>query len=48
MQACINCGEILDDSEKECSNCGAYRCPECGHIVPEDSTYCKQCGDKIE
>lgn len=51
--ACNDCGQHVDESDKFCRKCGAKiirvpRCPSCGLEVDGNDAFCRRCGAKLK
>lgn len=52
---CKECGAVLDDSMKFCTECGAkleneanaHVCPHCGASIREGASFCVECGGQL-
>ncbi|MFA0816260.1 MAG: SPFH domain-containing protein [Anaerofustis sp.] len=50
---CTQCGELLNNGEKYCWNCGAKqlfefrKCPQCGNTIGHNMKYCTECGMQL-
>jgi membrane protease subunit (stomatin/prohibitin family) len=50
---CPECGSMLDQNAKFCSNCGfkflteSQTCPKCNSAIEANAKFCQNCGEKI-
>lgn len=51
ISVCINCGHILLEGHKHCTNCGyqnRVNCKNCGYVLDYAHKYCPDCGVNVE
>lgn len=53
MKKCPKCGQLLEDNQLFCSQCGTRvivkkRCASCGAELEDDLNFCPLCGQKIQ